>query len=150
MWCFHATGRIWCKVLYQHIEYVIQLSNISIKSNFKQIAWVELKLANAVIWISMEFMLLHNLPFVHCPVNYCLVVSFIILLIVLSCELLSVRVFHCTSHWIVLWTTVFSCLLLYCSLYSPSFKLRLFKLVCKDGTCIGVSLRCKTLKQIYS
>jgi hypothetical protein len=37
-----------------------------------QIASVELKLANEVIWFSMEFvfMQLHLLHFVHCPVNY--------------------------------------------------------------------------------
>ena len=52
-------------------------------------------------------------------VNYCLVVSFIILFIVLSCKLLSVRVFYYTVHCIVLWTTVLSVLLLYCSLYCP-------------------------------
>jgi hypothetical protein len=51
--------------------------------------------------------------------NYCLVVSFIILFIVLSCELLSCRVFIYTVHCIVLWNTVLSCLLLYCSLYCP-------------------------------
>ena len=39
----HATGRAWYIVLYQHTMYVISLSNISIKRNFKQIARVELK-----------------------------------------------------------------------------------------------------------
>jgi hypothetical protein len=39
----HATGKTWYKVLYQHTMYVISLSNISIKTNFKQIARVELK-----------------------------------------------------------------------------------------------------------
>ena len=39
----HATGKTWYKVLYQHTIYVINLSNISIKTNFKQIARVELK-----------------------------------------------------------------------------------------------------------
>ena len=39
----HATGKTWYKVLYQHTMYVISLSNISIKTNFKQITRVELK-----------------------------------------------------------------------------------------------------------
>ena len=39
----HATSKTWYKVLYQHTIYVIGLSNISIKTNFKQIARVELK-----------------------------------------------------------------------------------------------------------
>ena len=43
---FHTTGKTWNKVLYQHAMYVIRLSNISIKTNFKQITRVELKLTN--------------------------------------------------------------------------------------------------------
>jgi hypothetical protein len=39
----HATGKTWYKILYQHTMYVISLSNISIKTNFKQITRVELK-----------------------------------------------------------------------------------------------------------
>jgi hypothetical protein len=42
-WLVHATGKTWYKVLYQHNMYVISLSNISIKTNFKQITRVELK-----------------------------------------------------------------------------------------------------------
>ena len=44
----HATGETSHKVLYQHIifMYVINLSNISIKDNFKQITRVELNLTN--------------------------------------------------------------------------------------------------------
>jgi hypothetical protein len=38
-----STDKTWYKVLYQHTMYVISLSNISIKSNFKQIARVELE-----------------------------------------------------------------------------------------------------------
>ena len=158
MWYFHATGQIWCSVLYQHIEYVIQLSSISIKNNFKQIARVELKLANAVIsgfqwnlylccyifcilWIVLwttvcSFLLLYCS--LYCLVNYCLVASIIILFIVLSCKLLSCRVFYYSAHCIVLWTTVVSCLLSYCSLCCLSFNLRLFKLVYNDCTCIGI------------
>jgi hypothetical protein len=39
----HATDKTWYTVLYHHTMYVISLSNISIKTNFKQIAKVELK-----------------------------------------------------------------------------------------------------------
>jgi hypothetical protein len=39
----HTTGKTWYKVLYQRTMYVISLSNISIKTNFKQITRVELK-----------------------------------------------------------------------------------------------------------
>jgi hypothetical protein len=39
----HATGKTLYKVLYQHTMYVISLPNISINTNFKQIARVELK-----------------------------------------------------------------------------------------------------------
>ena len=39
----HATDKTWYTVLYHHTMYVIILSNISIKTNFKQIAKVELK-----------------------------------------------------------------------------------------------------------
>ena len=42
----HATGKTWYKVLYQHTLYVISLSNISIKTNFKQITRVEIRLIN--------------------------------------------------------------------------------------------------------
>ena len=40
----HATGKTWYKVLYQHTMYLISLSNISIKTNFKQIKKIESKL----------------------------------------------------------------------------------------------------------
>ena len=39
----HATDKTWYTVLYHHTMYVISLSNISINTNFKQIARVELK-----------------------------------------------------------------------------------------------------------
>jgi hypothetical protein len=39
----HATDKTWYTVLYHHTMYVMSLSNISIKTNFKQIARVELK-----------------------------------------------------------------------------------------------------------
>jgi hypothetical protein len=42
----HTTGKTWYKNLYQHTMYVISLSNISIKTNFKQITRVEIKLTN--------------------------------------------------------------------------------------------------------
>ena len=46
MWlAVHAAGKTWYKVLYQYTMYVISLSNISLNTNFKQIARVELKCA---------------------------------------------------------------------------------------------------------
>jgi hypothetical protein len=39
----HATDKTWYTVWYHHTMYVITLSNISIKTNFKEIARVELK-----------------------------------------------------------------------------------------------------------
>ena len=39
----HATDKTWYTVVYHHTMHVISLSNISIKTNFKQIARVELK-----------------------------------------------------------------------------------------------------------
>ena len=39
----HATDKTWYTVLYHHTMYVINLSNISIKTNFNQIASVELR-----------------------------------------------------------------------------------------------------------
>ena len=39
----HATEKTWYTFLYHHTMYVISLSNISMKTNFKQIARVELK-----------------------------------------------------------------------------------------------------------
>jgi hypothetical protein len=39
----HAIDKTWYTVLYHHTMYVISLSNISIKTDFKQIARVELK-----------------------------------------------------------------------------------------------------------
>jgi hypothetical protein len=42
----HTTGKTWYKVLYKHTVYVISLSNISINTNIKQIARVEIRLTN--------------------------------------------------------------------------------------------------------
>jgi hypothetical protein len=42
----HTTGKTWYKVLYQHTMYAISLSNISIKTNFKQTTRVEIRLTN--------------------------------------------------------------------------------------------------------
>jgi hypothetical protein len=39
----HTTDKTWYTVLYHHTMYVISLSNISLKTNFKQISTVELK-----------------------------------------------------------------------------------------------------------
>jgi hypothetical protein len=44
----HTTGKTWYKVLYKHTMYVIviSLSSISIKTNFKQITRVQIRLTN--------------------------------------------------------------------------------------------------------
>ena len=42
----HTTGKTWYKMLYQNTMYVISLSNISIKTNFKQITRIEIRLKN--------------------------------------------------------------------------------------------------------
>ena len=61
----HTTDKTWYKVLYQHTMYVISLSNISIKTNFKQIARVELKCVHYsvettfCVWRHVIF------PFIH-------------------------------------------------------------------------------------
>ena len=44
-----TTGKTWYKVLYKHTMYVISLSNISLKTNLKQITRVELRLTNFYI-----------------------------------------------------------------------------------------------------
>jgi hypothetical protein len=68
----HATGKTWYKVLYQHTIYVINLSNISIKTNFKQIARVELK---CVQYSEGDYILCMTSLFfsVHSPMSgYCI------------------------------------------------------------------------------
>jgi hypothetical protein len=65
---FHRTGKTWNKVLYQHTMYVIRLSNISIKTNFKQITRVELKLTNLYNTLRRTtfcIMSRYLLPFIH-------------------------------------------------------------------------------------
>jgi hypothetical protein len=42
----HATGKTWYKVVYKHTMYVISVSNISIKTNFKQTIRVEIRLTH--------------------------------------------------------------------------------------------------------
>ena len=42
----HTKSKTWYKVLYKHTIYVISLSNISMKTNFKQIVRVEIRLTN--------------------------------------------------------------------------------------------------------
>ena len=42
----HATDKTWYTVLYHHTMYVISVSNISIKTNLKQITRIELELTN--------------------------------------------------------------------------------------------------------
>jgi hypothetical protein len=45
-WCGLFTPQAWYKVLHQHTMYEISLSNISIKTNFKQITRVEIRSTN--------------------------------------------------------------------------------------------------------
>jgi hypothetical protein len=61
----HATGKTWYKVLYQHTIYVISLSNISIKTNFKQIARVELKCVQYSEGDNILCMTSHFFSFIH-------------------------------------------------------------------------------------
>jgi hypothetical protein len=71
----HSTGKTWYKVLYQHTMYVISLSKISIKTNFKQITRVELK---CVHYSQGDYILCmtsrYFFPFIHqCQVTvFCL------------------------------------------------------------------------------
>ena len=62
----HATDKTWYTVLYHHTMYVISLSNISIKTNFKQIARVELKCVQ-YSWGRLYFVYDVTLffPFIH-------------------------------------------------------------------------------------
>jgi hypothetical protein len=67
----HATDKTWYKIVYHHTMYVLILSNISIKTNFNQIAKVELK------WVQYSegdynlCMTSHYFP-VHSPTScYC-------------------------------------------------------------------------------
>jgi hypothetical protein len=46
----HAINKTWYTVLYHHTMYVMSWSNISIKTNFKQIARVELKCIQYSEW----------------------------------------------------------------------------------------------------
>ena len=64
----HATGKNWYKVLYQHTMYVISVSNISIKTNVKQIVRVELKY---VQYSEGEYILRHVIWSVHSPTSLC-------------------------------------------------------------------------------
>jgi hypothetical protein len=45
-WNVRENSKTWCKGLYQHTMYVISVSNISIKTNLKQIKIVEIILTN--------------------------------------------------------------------------------------------------------
>ena len=97
LWCdfYQATGKIWCKELYEDTVYVIQLSNISIKNyfkqikiNVKQISRVELKVTNTVI---------SYFQWGLCLCSYVFWVFFC----ALSCELLSFGFLSYTAHCIV-------------------------------------------------
>ena len=61
----HATGKTWYKVLYQHTMYVISLSNISIKTNFKQKqGWIKMC---TILWGRLHFVydVTFFFPFIH-------------------------------------------------------------------------------------
>jgi hypothetical protein len=69
----HATDKTWYTVLYHHTMYVRRLSNISIKTNFKQITRVEIKCAP---YSEGDYILCMTLRYfyVHSPTSdYCLV-----------------------------------------------------------------------------
>ena len=82
MWLVHATGKTWYKVLYQHTMYVISLSNISIKTNFKQITKIVLKLTYkkcicTIPWVWLHFV--HDVTSfvtVHSPMCGCCSITF--------------------------------------------------------------------------
>ena len=79
VWTSITTGKTWYKVLYQHTMYVISLSNISIKTNFKQITRVEIRLINL-------YNTLGRLHFVHDVTLFVAVHSFAVLtLLTLTC-----------------------------------------------------------------
>ena len=67
----HATDKTWYKIVYHHTMYVIMLSNISIKTNFNQIAKVELKWVQYSEGDYILSMTSHYFP-VHSPTScYC-------------------------------------------------------------------------------
>jgi hypothetical protein len=77
----HATGKTWYKVLYQHTMYVISLSNISIKTNFKQITRVKVKFiqyseGDYISCMTSRYFVVHStMPrycvFSHIPMIWC-------------------------------------------------------------------------------
>ena len=77
----HTTGMTWYKVLYKHTMFVISLSNISIKTNFKQITSVEIRLTNVYNTLRETTI---------CAWRHVYLLPFILLL------------FSCCSHWCVL------------------------------------------------
>ena len=60
----HVTGKNWYKVLYKHTMYVISLFNISIKTNFKQITRVEIRLTNVYNTLSSHWRVLTHIPMI--------------------------------------------------------------------------------------
>ena len=66
MQLFHTTGKTWYKFLYQHTMYVINLSNISIKTNFKQITikinkFVQYSMEDYIFYMTSSY----ALPFIY-------------------------------------------------------------------------------------
>ena len=91
----HSTGKTWYKVLYQHTIYVIDLSNISIKTNFKQIARVELK---CVQYSEGDYILCMTslIFFVHSPMSGYCILSYIPM-VWLHVKVVRQRMSHATS-----------------------------------------------------
>jgi hypothetical protein len=73
----YEIGKSWYKDVYKHIMYVISLSNISIKTNYKQITTVELKLTNLYNTLKRLYFV-HDVTLVvavHSPRSrYCLII----------------------------------------------------------------------------
>jgi len=73
----YAIGKTWYKDVYKRIMYVISLSNISIKTNYKQITTVELKLTNLYNTLKGLYFV-HDVTLVvavHSPMSrYCLII----------------------------------------------------------------------------
>ena len=68
----HAIDKTWYTVLYHHTMYVISLSNISIKTNFKQIARVELKCVHYSEGDYIPMVWRHVISSIHSPMSgYC-------------------------------------------------------------------------------
>jgi hypothetical protein len=66
---FHTISKTWYKVLHQHTMYVISLSNISTKTNFKQITRIELNLPNLYNTL-MGLHVVHDITLVYFLITF--------------------------------------------------------------------------------